>query len=222
MNLSLSFTVQILPRILAGLLVTIEATIVGMVLALALGIILAVGLRARTRIIVAPVRFIVEFIRSTPLLVQLYFIFFVFPDFGVRLSPFEAGVIGLGLQYSCYMAEVYRSGIDNIPKGQWEAAISLDLTRIQIYRDIILPQAIPPILPVTGNYLISMFKDTPLLSAITVLEMLERAKVIGDETFHYFEPLSVVAIIYLLLSVLSSYGVRKLEKILPKGGFPLK
>lgn len=222
MNISLSFTLKVLPTILAGLLVTVEATLAGMVLALALGIVLALGLRSRSRLVVAPVRFIVEFIRSTPLLVQLYFIFFVFPDFGVRLSPFEAGVIGLGLQYSCYMAEVYRSGIDNIPKGQWEAAISLDLTPVQIYRDVILPQAIPPILPVTGNYLISMFKDTPLLSAITVLEMLDRATIIGSRTFHYFEPLSIVAIIYLLLSVLSSFGVRKLEKILPKGGFPLK
>lgn len=222
MNLSLSFTLQILPRILDGLLVTLMATFVGMILALIVGLVLVLGRRARHRIISAPVRFFIEFIRSTPLLVQLYFIFFVFPDIGVRLSPFVAGAIGLGLHYGCYMSEVYRSGIDNIPKGQWEAAISLDLSRMQTYRDIIIPQAIPPILPLTGNYLISMFKDTPLLSAITVLEMLERAKMIGSETFHYFEPLSVVAVIFLVLSLLSSFGVRKVEKILPKGGFPLK
>lgn len=222
MNVSLSFTLKILPKILAGLLVTVEATFVGMIFALILGLILVLGRRARSPFIVVPVRFIIEFIRSTPLLVQLYFIFFVFPDIGVRLSPFLAGVIGLGVQYSCYMAEVYRSGIDNIPKGQWEAAISLDLTKLQTYRDIIIPQAIPPILPLTGNYLISMFKDTPLLSAITVLEMLERAKQIGDLTFHYFEPLTTVAIIFLILSLLSSLGVKRLEKALPKGGFPLK
>lgn len=222
MNVSWGFTLQIMPRVLQGLLVTVEATVVGMALALVIGLVLVIGRRARSRIIVAPVRFIIEFIRSTPLLVQLYFIFFVFPDLGIRLGPFLAGVIGLGLHYGCYMSEVYRSGIDNIPKGQWEAAISLDLTRIQTYRDIILPQAVPPILPMVGNYLISMFKDTPLLSAITVLEMLQRAKMIGSETFHYFEPLTVVGILFLILSLLSSVAVRRLEKILPKGGFPLK
>jgi len=221
-NVSWGFTLQIMPRVLQGLLVTVEATVVGMALALVIGLVLVIGRRARSRIIVAPVRFIIEFIRSTPLLVQLYFIFFVFPDLGIRLGPFLAGVIGLGLHYGCYMSEVYRSGIDNIPKGQWEAAISLDLTRIQTYRDIILPQAVPPILPMVGNYLISMFKDTPLLSAITVLEMLQRAKMIGSETFHYFEPLTVVGILFLILSLLSSVAVRRLEKILPKGGFPLK
>jgi polar amino acid transport system permease protein len=221
-NVSWGFTLQIMPRVLQGLLVTVEATVVGMALALVIGLVLVIGRRARSRIIVAPVRFIIEFIRSTPLLVQLYFIFFVFPDLGIRLGPFLAGVIGLGLHYGCYMSEVYRSGIDNIPKGQWEAAISLDLTRIQTYRDIILPQAVPPILPMVGNYLISMFKDTPLLSAITVLEMLQRAKMIGSETFHYFEPLTVVGILFLILSLLSSVAVRRLEKILPKGGFHLK
>ncbi len=211
-----------MPRVLEGLLVTVEATLVGMALAIVIGLVLVLGRRSKRRIISAPVRFIIEFIRSTPLLVQLYFIFFVFPDLGIRLGPFLAGVIGLGLHYGCYMSEVYRSGIDNIPKGQWEAAISLDLTKFQTYRDIIIPQALPPILPMVGNYLISMFKDTPLLSAITVLEMLQRAKIIGSESFHYFEPLTVVGILFLILSLLSSVGVRKLEKILPKGGFPLK
>ncbi|HUZ18708.1 MAG TPA: ectoine/hydroxyectoine ABC transporter permease subunit EhuD [Spirochaetia bacterium] len=222
MNLSWSFTLQILPQLLSGMVVTIEATFVGMALALVIGLVLVLGRRSRYRMVAGPVRFVIEFIRSTPLLVQLYFIFFVFPDIGIRLGPFLAGVIALGLHYGCYISEVYRSGIDNIPKGQWEAAISLDLTKIQTYRDIILPQAVPPILPLVGNYLISMFKDTPLLSAITVLEMLERAKMIGSESFHYFEPLTIVGILFLVLSVLSSIGVRKLEKLLPKGGFPLK
>jgi polar amino acid transport system permease protein len=222
LNVSWSLTLQILPKVLEGLLVTVEATFVGMALALVVGLILVLGRRARSRPISAVFRFIIEFVRSTPLLVQLYFIFFVFPDLGIRLGPFLAGVIGLGLHYGCYMSEVYRSGIDNIPKGQWEAAISLDLTKVQTYRDIVIPQAVPPILPMVGNYLISMFKDTPLLSAITVLEMLQRAKMIGSQTFHYFEPLTVVGILFLALSLLSSIGVRKLERILPKGGFPLK
>ncbi|HUX20211.1 MAG TPA: ABC transporter permease subunit, partial [Spirochaetia bacterium] len=120
MNVSWSLTLQILPRVLKGLLVTVEATVVGMALALVIGLILMLGRRSKRRLVSAPVRFVIEFIRSTPLLVQLYFIFFVFPDLGIRLGPLLAGVIGLGLHYGCYMSEVYRSGIDNIPKGQWE------------------------------------------------------------------------------------------------------
>src|SRR5690606_29780824 len=107
------------------------------------------------------------------LLIQLYFLYYVLPTTGIVLSPMVTGVIGLGLHYSSYTAEVYRAGINAVPRGQWEAARSLHLNRWQTYRHVILPQAIPPMIPVLGNYLIAMFKDTPLLSAITIVEMLQ-------------------------------------------------
>lgn len=107
---------------------------------------------------------------------------------------------------------MYRAGINAVPAGQWQAAKALNLGRWQTYRHVVLPQAIPPVIPALGNYLIAMFKDTPLLSAITVLETLQRAKIIGNETFRYLEPLTIVGIIFLILSVLSGFAVSWLQK----------
>ncbi|MEW7978892.1 MAG: ABC transporter permease subunit [Candidatus Sedimenticola endophacoides] len=114
------FTFQILPDLLRAFLVTVQATILGMSLALVLGLAWAILRRARQRIVSMPIYWMVEFIRSTPLLVQIYFLFFVFPDFGIRLSPLTTGVVALGLHYSAYTAEVYRAGIEGVQKGQWE------------------------------------------------------------------------------------------------------
>jgi len=157
------------------------------------------------------VRWLVELVRSTPLLVQLYFVFYVFPEAGVVLSPLVAGVLGLGLHYSAYTAEVYRSGIDAVPRGQWEAATALNLSRGQTFWRIVLPQAIPPVIPALGNRLIAIFKDTPLLAVITVNELLQQAKLLGAESFRYLEPLTLVGAIFLVLSLASSRLVRRAE-----------
>lgn len=154
----------------------------------------------------------VEFIRSTPLLVQLFFIFYVLPEIGISLSPFVAGVAGLGLHYSTYLAEVYRSGIKAVPKGQWEASTALNFSKLQVWTRVILPQAIPPVVPMLGNYFIVMFKETPLLSAITLVEMMQTAKMIGSSSFRYLEAFTIVGILFLLLSYPSSLVVRRLEQ----------
>lgn len=205
------FTFQILPDLLRAFLVTVQATILGMSLALVLGLVWAILRRARYRIISMPVFWMVEFVRSTPLLVQIYFLFFVFPDFGIRLSPLTTGVLALGLHYSAYTAEVYRSGIESVQKGQWEAAVALNMGPWHMWRAVILPQAIPPVIPALGNYLVAMFKDTPMLAAITVLELLQTAKLIGAETFRYLEPLTLVGLLFLAISLLSSRFIRHLE-----------
>jgi polar amino acid transport system permease protein len=207
-----SFAVRILPKLLSGLVVTVQATVLGMSLALILGLLWAVLRRSSHRLVAAPSRWAVEFIRSTPLLVQIYFLFFVLPDsIGVRFSPLATGVLALGLHYSTYTSEVYRAGIDAVPKGQWEAAIALNMNPLRTWLVIVLPQAIRPIVPALGNYLVAMFKDTPLLAAITVLELLQTAKIIGAETFRYLEPLTLVGVLFLLMSVLSSRFIRLLE-----------
>ncbi len=205
------YSFEILPRLISALKITISATFVAYFLAVILGLVWAIGRRSEVKFFNIICAAIVEFVRSTPLLAQLYFIFYVFPEFGFTLTPFVAGVIGLGLHYSTYLSEVYRSGIDAIPKGQWEAAIALNFNKKQTWFKIILPQAIPPIVPVMGNYLIGMFKDTPLLSAITLIELLQRAKIIGSQTFRYLEPFTMVGIIFLILSYISSLGVQRLE-----------
>src|SRR5690606_25866702 len=103
------------------------------------------------------------FIRNTPLLVQVFFIYYSLPMMtGISLPAFYAGILGLGLHYSTYLSEVYRSGIEAVPRGQWEAATALNYTKLDTWRSVILPQAIPPIIPVLGNYLIVMFKETPI------------------------------------------------------------
>ncbi|MGH7077711.1 MAG: ectoine/hydroxyectoine ABC transporter permease subunit EhuD, partial [Acetobacteraceae bacterium] len=181
----LTFALSILPIIGIGLIVTIEATVLGFAIALTLGLILALLRRSPTRAIAWPVAVVIEFIRDTPLLVQLYFLYFVLPKYGIVLPAFLTGAIALGVQYSAYTSEVYRAGLDAIGRTQWEASTALNLGRLRTYRDVVIPQAIPRIVPALGNYLVSMLKDTPILSVITVVEMLNLAKVIGDRTFRY-------------------------------------
>lgn len=202
---------DIMPRLAEGLVVTLQATVLGMMLALALGLILALARRSRHRLLAWPTGALVEFIRSTPLLVQIYFLFYVLPDVGLRLSPLATGVLALGIHYAAYCSEVYRAGLESVPKGQWDAALALNLGRWRMMKDIIVPQAIPPVVPALGNYLIAMFKDTPLLSAITVIELLQAAKLIGAESFRYIEPLTMVGAAFLLLSLASAAAVRWVE-----------
>ncbi len=206
------YTRDILPDLLRGLVVTVQATLVGSVVALLLGLVFALLRRSGLRAVRIVTGAFVEFIRSTPLLVQLYVLFFVLPTVGITLSGFQAGVIGLGVHYATYTSEVYRAGIEGVPRGQWEAATALNLPTSRVWRSVILPQAIPRVLPALGNYVIAMFKETPLLSAITVLEMLAIAKGLGSQTFRYLEPLTLVGLLFLLVSLPASLTVRRLER----------
>ncbi|HET7634428.1 MAG TPA: ectoine/hydroxyectoine ABC transporter permease subunit EhuD [Burkholderiales bacterium] len=212
-----AFAWHILPQLVKALRITIAATVCGTLIAMILGLALAAARRARSRWLAWPVAGFVEFIRGTPLLVQMYVLFYVLPEAGVVLAPFVAGVIALGLHYSTYTSEVYRAGIEGIPRGQWDAAAALNFNRWQTFRHIIVPQAIPPVVPALGNYIVSMFKDTPLLSAITVLEVLQQAKLIGAQTFRYIEPLTLVGALFLVLSLISAAGIRVVEHRLARG-----
>jgi polar amino acid transport system permease protein len=218
----LTFAISILPIIVIGLKVTLEATIAGFGIAMILGLIFALLRRANSPVIAWPIAGFVEFIRDTPLLVQLYFLYFVLPDYGVILPPFLTGAIALGLQYSAYTSEVYGAGLDAIRRGQWEASAALNLSRWQTYRDVVIPQAIPRVIPALGNYLVAMLKDTPILSTISIVDMLNVASVIGDRTFEYQVPLSMVGIIFLLLTLVCSAGIRGIESLLPRTGIPLR
>lgn len=205
-----AFAWEILPRLLEGAWITLQATVVGFVLALVIGLLLALGRRG-PRLVSIPTTVFIEFVRSTPLLVQLYVLYFILPNFGISMSAFLTGVIGLGLHYGTYLSEVYRAGIENVPRGQWEASIALNFGTRTSWTNIVLPQAIPPMLPAFGNYFIVMFKETPLLSAITVVELLQTAKIIGSRTFSYVEPYTLVGIIFLMLSYPAALVVNRLE-----------
>lgn len=212
MEFDAGFAIEILPDLLRGAVVTLEATLGGFVAALAGGLIVALGRRSRNPWIVGAFTSFTEFFRNTPLLVQLYFLFYGLPLFGPTLSAMTTGILGLGCYYSAYIAEVYRAGIDGVPRGQWEAARALDLPLGDTWRRIILPQAVPPMTPVLGNYLISMFKDTPLLATITIPEMFNAAQQVAGSTYRYNEPYTLLALIFLAMSYPASLLVRLLER----------
>jgi polar amino acid transport system permease protein len=214
------FAWHILPRLLPPLLVTVEAAGIGMALALVLGLLLELARRSGLRVLRWPAALLVEFLRSTPLLVQLYFLFYVLPTLGPLLSPLATGVLVLGANYGAYCAEVYRAGFESVPRGQWEAAAALSLGRRRTLWAVVLPQALWPVLPALGNYLVAMFKDTPVLSAITVVEVLQQGKIIGADSFHYLEPITLVGVLFLLLSLLAAAAVQNLEslQVRPRGG----
>ncbi|CAN7163162.1 ectoine/hydroxyectoine ABC transporter permease subunit EhuD [Agrobacterium genomosp. 3] len=218
----LTYTTSILPIILIGLTVTLKAAAAGFAIALVLGLVFALLRRSRVKMISWPTALVVEFLRDTPLLVQLFFLYYVLPDFGIVLPAFLTGALALGLQYAAYTSEVYRGGIEAVHHGQWEAATALNLTRMQTYRDIIIPQAIPRIVPAMGNYLVAMIKETPVLSVVTVLEMMGLANMIGERTFEYLVPLTLVGLIFLLLTIICSAGLSRLQRALPKAGIPLR
>ena len=207
----LEYALEILPNLLQGLVVTVEAAIAGFAVALVLGLLLALARRSENDWLSQPIGALVEFVRSTPLLVQLFFFFYVLPRYGIRLPAFVIGTIALGLHYGTYTSEVYRAGIDAIGRGQWEAARALNFSPLDTWIRIILPQSIPPMIPALGNYLVAMFKETAQLFAITVTELMTTAQAIGARNFAYLEPFTLAGALYFAISYPSSLIVQRLE-----------
>jgi len=208
------YALEILPILGEASLITVKATILGFILALIIGLVFAIARMVGPKWTRWGTGGIVEFIRSTPLLIQIFFLYYVMPEFGVTLNAMLIGVVALGLHYGSYCSEVYRAGLDNIPKGQWEASIALNLSPVTTFKDVIIPQAIPPVVPALGNYLVALFKETPLLSAIAVLELMQTAKILGSESFQYTEPITLVGLFFLVFSLISAELVRRVEKFL--------
>ncbi|MBO0805331.1 MAG: ectoine/hydroxyectoine ABC transporter permease subunit EhuD [Nocardiopsaceae bacterium] len=201
------------PLMLKGLAVTAEATVLGSCLAFVLGLILTLLRLSRVPVLAQVTWAFVEFVRDTPLLVQLYFVFFSFPvTLGIKMSPLMTGVVTLGVHYAAYTSDTYRAGIQAIPRGQWEAARALSLPRHRVWLSVVLPQAIRRSVPSLGNYLISMFKDTPILLTVGVLEMVGQAEQAGAANYSYVEPFTIAGFLFLVLSYPSSILVRRLER----------
>lgn len=206
------FAQDLLPLLLQGLWVTVQATVLGISIALVLGLVLALLRRSRIRAISWTVGAFIEFVRSTPLLVQLFFFFVAFPEAtGIAMSPLRTGVVALAVHYGTYTSESYRAGIENVPRGQWEAARAISLSTTQTWGRIVLPQAIPTVIPALGNYVVAMFKDAPLLSAITVTELVGRAQGFQGVWFRGLEPYTVAGLLFLAVSIPAATGVRYLE-----------
>jgi polar amino acid transport system permease protein len=206
-----AFTLDILPRLLSATLNTLAAAGIGYVIAVFLGLALALAQRTPWAALTFVVREFVEFIRSTPLVLQIFFVFYVGPQFGVRLSPWTAGMIAIGLHYSAYLSEVYRAGIESVPKGQWEACRAINMSTRDTYLRIVIPQALPPSVAGMGNYLVGIFKDTPMLSVIGVAELMHTANSIGAEHYRFLEPYTLVGVIFLAISLPAAGLVRLFE-----------
>ncbi|MEU8698074.1 ectoine/hydroxyectoine ABC transporter permease subunit EhuD [Streptomyces sp. NPDC091387] len=199
---------EALPLLLQGFKVTLLATLLGTVVAAVLGLAIAVAGRAPSRFVTVPVKVVMEFIRSTPLLIQLVGAAAVFNS----VEPLTIGIVVLGVHYATYTSEVYRAGIDSVPKGQWEACRALSMSPRRTWQAVILPQAVRNVLPALGNYAILMFKETPFLAVITVQEMVFKAREYGAEHFVYTEVFTLAGVLFLVASYPTSLLMRKLEK----------
>ncbi|MDL2079700.1 ectoine/hydroxyectoine ABC transporter permease subunit EhuD [Streptomyces sp. GXMU-J15] len=201
-----------MPQFWDGLLVTLQALVLGSLISFTLGLVWALLMRVPSRWVTWPVGVLTEFVRNTPLLVQLVFLFYVLPEWGVTFSALTTGVVGIGLHYSTYTMQVYRAGIEAVPVGQWEAATALNLPLRRTWTAVILPQAIRRVVPALGNYVIAMLKDTPMLMVITVLDMLGQARLFSQEHFQFTEPLTVIGVAFIVISYLASLLLRALER----------
>ena len=202
------------PIVLEGIWITIGLTLACYIFSLIFGFVWIFLRRIPFKPLNWIVTWVLEFIRSTPPLVQLFFIFYAWPMVpvvGFALDPFTSAVLGLGIHFSTYISEVYRSGIDGVDKGQWEASTAMNFSTRQKWTKIILPQAIPPTIPMLGNYLIIMFKEVPLASTIGVAGILHMANSYGAQNWAYLEPLTIVAVLFLILSYPSALLFKKLE-----------
>ena len=204
--------VENLGPLLAGLLITIELTFVVIVLSLVFALLVALGGLSRWLLLRWVIKAYIELMRGTPLLLQLIYIYYVLPEIGIRLDAFTAGVIGLTLNYSAYISEVYRGGILAVPKGQHDAAAALGMTRALAMRRIVLPQAIRIVIPTLGNYFISLFKDTALCSVVSIQEVVFTAQIVAARNFQYFTLYTVVGAMYFLVSFPAARLVGWLER----------
>ena len=201
-----------LPILGQGCVVTIELTLCALVLSTLLGFVWALLRLSRSRIVSWPAVALITVIRGIPILVQLFYIYFVLPDLGITLSAFQAGCVGLGVAYSAYQAENFRAGIEAVDPGQVEAAQSLGMKPTLIMRRVILPQAIRVFLPPYGNTMIMMLKDSSIASAITVSELTRNGQLIAASTFKNMTVFTLVALLYLTMSLPLTYLAHRLER----------
>src|ERR671925_2327388 len=209
MTWDMDYALDIFPDILEAFVrYTLWVTVLASALAATLGLLFAVIRGAHVPVLAPLTAAFIEFVRSTPIPIQLFFLFYVMPSAGLTLSGLVIGVLTLGVHYACYYSEVYRAGIDGVPKGQWEAATALSLPSRYTWQHVVLPQAVRNVLPALGNYAISMFKETPFLALITVPEMVQRSQAIGSISFRYLEPITLAGLIFLAASYPTAIALR--------------
>lgn len=216
-NIDTSFISEWGPFILGGAGITVFLSVVSIFFATILAIVGAIARMSRNPYISGVASLYVSLVRGTPLLVQLVFVYFALPQFGIRIDSIPAGILALSFNYGAYMTEVFRAGIQAVPRGQREAAASLGMPERLIMRRIVLPQAFRIVIPAIGNDFVAMIKDSALVSVISVQELLWRARQVGTQEFRNFEAVLIAAAIYWIMTIVFSFGQERLEKRMARG-----
>jgi len=216
-NIDTEWMAEWAPFILGGTYLTIVVCVLSIVLATVLALIGALGRMSRNAIVYSVASLYVSLVRGTPLLVQIFFIFFALPQVGIIIDPIPAGVLALGFNYGAYMTEIFRAGIQAVPRGQREAAQALGMPENLVMRRIVLPQATRIVIPAIGNEFIAMIKDSALVSTISVQELLWRAGTAGRPTLHTLQAFLIAALIYWILTILFSFFQGRLERRMARG-----
>jgi len=212
MMLDFTSIVPYMPLLIKGALVTIQFSVLALFFGTIFGVFIGTMRIAPNRIMSSIAASYIYVIRGTPLLIQLYFIYFGLPSIGIYLSAFVSGVLGLTINAAGYIGEIVRGGVEAIPKGQWEAGKVLGLSHDKTLRFIILPQALRNMLPPLGNEFVTLIKESSLLSTIAILELTMAGQQIRSKTFAAFETFIVIGLIYLIMTSVTSLLLRQIEK----------
>ncbi len=208
-----------LPPLLDGVVMTMALTAVSLCLAVVIGLVVCLARLSRLPVVSKVAVFYIEVIRGTPLLLQLFYIYYALPDVGIRLPAFQAGVAGLSINFGAYLAELFRAGIQSIPEGQTQAAKSVGMTSLQSTRYVILPQAFRVIFPALGNYALVMVKESSLAAVLSVRELMRAGELLASSTFQTMKVFTLVGVIYLVVSYALSLSFRHCERKLKVPGF---
>ncbi len=216
-NIDLEFIATWGPYILGGAGITILLSVVSIILATALAIVGAIGRLSANPYINGIASLYVSLVRGTPLIVQIFFIYFGLPQLGIVLPSIPAGIIALSFNYGAYMTEIFRAGIQAVPRGQREAAEALGMPERRVMSRIVLPQAFRIVIPAIGNDFVAMIKDSALVSTIAVQELLWRASQVGTQNFRSLEALLIAAAVYWGMTIVFSTFQERLERRMARG-----
>lgn len=212
MLLDFQLIINSFPSLMSGALITIVVTTISMILGLILGLIAALAKMSKYKIAVFIANQYIDIIRGTPLLVQLFLIYYGLPQIGISIDPFPSAILGLGINTGAYVAEAIRSGILSVEKGQHEATRALGLSSFESMRLVIIPQAVKTMIPPIGNQLLLLIKDSSLISIITVVELTRTAQQIISTTYKPIELYLAAAFIYYIISMVAAKMLNSLEK----------
>jgi polar amino acid transport system permease protein len=203
---------EMMPALLTGLRVTVLLTFVIMGIALVAALPIALARMSSRRWLRFPSTIYVQVLRGTPVLLQLFYLYYVLPFASIELNAWTAGIIGMSAAYSAYLSEIYRAGIEAVDRGQTEAALALGMSRVQVMRIVVLPQAFRIVIPPIGNMFVGLFKDTSLLSILTIRELMFQGQLLAATNFRHITIFTVIAILYLAVCWPSAAIIDRLEQ----------